>query len=143
MIRVGQRDYLRKTSLAYEYHHHIGRAAPNLALLIHLARGSSARQSVRNREWCSAGSRFVDSDRGRVHNLCTRRIAVGIGVGMVLAAFLFIRCMAEVTQISSLASPMRIRMPALAAIGKENLFDNIDAALVRARKLVGVPVVDS
>ena len=171
-------------------------------------------------------------------------LTVGIGVGMVLAAFLFIRRMAEVTQISSLADEsdedshagdpyetdpnaihrrsvpkgvevfeingpfffgaaeafrdtigrvarkprvLIIRMryvpaldstgmytlselarrsrkdgttvllsdvhmqpmvalsgsPALAEIGKENLFDNIDAALVRARELVGVPVVDS
>ena len=33
--------------------------------------------------------------------------------------------------------------PALTEIGEENLFDNLDAALVRARELVGVPAVDS
>ena len=33
--------------------------------------------------------------------------------------------------------------PALTEIGEENLFDNLDAALVRARELVGVSAVDS
>lgn len=33
--------------------------------------------------------------------------------------------------------------PALVEIGEENLFDNLDAALVRARELVGVPMVES
>jgi sulfate permease, SulP family len=33
--------------------------------------------------------------------------------------------------------------PALAEIGEENLFDNLDAALVRARELLGVPEAES